>query len=447
MSPNNTKKTPGFKTCGHDCHKDEINDSQTRKDPMLRGVHIFNTSGSGQRPHFRKHQCSPTSPCTLPKGDCWPTTDQEYIKFAHRLMHGKKGSSVLKIVNRFSAAWRNLYPDQEVRMTNGIPDDLSLDPNYPCPTIPWLDAFVTSANRSGNSQPSMSVVQTPTTTGGPSNLPVVVSKEPQNVTEASSSRASSPPGRRQPDSNVARLEKGKQRARYSDNTSAPPSEPHASTSGQPGHLAPFPSSHRDQKSGITSSFSPQLVDLPASCNQTPDTDSPSLDKKISTPITPNPIVDYIQKHDFEVDLRGYFPHLKDVFPGFNDYRTSIPTRQRVFFVLCPEYRLQDDVARNPYLSENIISLANYEDVNKVAENYVCLLENGKDQKEGYVHCYYNGWLNLAFEMKKQEAWWDVTYVSWPAFKEAILQTAGPLWTDLRQGDLVLGSIDFSCDFL
>lgn len=43
--------------------------------------------------------------------------------------------------------------------------------------------------------------------------------------------------------------------------------------------------------------------------------------------------------------------------------------------------------------------------------------------------------------------WEVQYVSWSDYREAIITGEGETWQNLQKGDLVFGGMDFSSDFL
>lgn len=43
--------------------------------------------------------------------------------------------------------------------------------------------------------------------------------------------------------------------------------------------------------------------------------------------------------------------------------------------------------------------------------------------------------------------WDVEYVSWEDYKEALLKGKGDMWKRFEDAGLVFGGMDFSCDFL
>jgi len=43
--------------------------------------------------------------------------------------------------------------------------------------------------------------------------------------------------------------------------------------------------------------------------------------------------------------------------------------------------------------------------------------------------------------------WEVEFVTWDNYKEALLEGGGEMWTKFEKADLVFGGMDFSCDFL
>lgn len=43
--------------------------------------------------------------------------------------------------------------------------------------------------------------------------------------------------------------------------------------------------------------------------------------------------------------------------------------------------------------------------------------------------------------------WEVEYVSWVNYRDAITTGDGETWKSLKEADLVFGGMDFSCDFL
>jgi hypothetical protein len=57
----------------------------------------------------------------------------------------------------------------------------------------------------------------------------------------------------------------------------------------------------------------------------------------------------------------------------------------------------------------------------------------------------NAQLNLAIEM--DEKGWNVTYVSCEDYTEAVLKGEGEMWTRFEKADLIIGGMDFSCDFM
>ena len=96
--------------------------------------------------HEKKHNCTPTSGCPDPTQNhpsSWPTTDQEYVKFASRLMADQNGIIHDKILEQYKASWHILYPKKPIPLTSeGKLIDHSLDPDHPCPNIPWLSKFL-----------------------------------------------------------------------------------------------------------------------------------------------------------------------------------------------------------------------------------------------------------------------------------------------------------------
>jgi hypothetical protein len=50
-------------------------------------------------------------------------------------------------------------------------------------------------------------------------------------------------------------------------------------------------------------------------------------------------------------------------------------------------------------------------------------------------------------MGSDEAGWKVSYLGWKDFQKAVLSGTGGTWDSLMKGDLVMGGMDFSIDFL
>jgi len=50
-------------------------------------------------------------------------------------------------------------------------------------------------------------------------------------------------------------------------------------------------------------------------------------------------------------------------------------------------------------------------------------------------------------MEKHSDRWDLRYVAWREFRTAILEREGELWREMEDGDLVIGGMDFSIDFM
>ena len=50
-------------------------------------------------------------------------------------------------------------------------------------------------------------------------------------------------------------------------------------------------------------------------------------------------------------------------------------------------------------------------------------------------------------MSSQEDEWEVSYLPWRDFRAAVLSGKGDRWNSLMKGDLVMGGMDFSIDFL
>ena len=48
---------------------------------------------------------------------------------------------------------------------------------------------------------------------------------------------------------------------------------------------------------------------------------------------------------------------------------------------------------------------------------------------------------------EREDLWNLTYLSWRSFREAVLRGKGDLWDGLVESDLVIGGMDFAMDFL
>lgn len=59
--------------------------------------------------------------------------------------------------------------------------------------------------------------------------------------------------------------------------------------------------------------------------------------------------------------------------------------------------------------------------------------------------YSNAQLNLAIEMDEKD--WKVTYVSWKDYTDAVLEGKGEMWNSFEKADLIIGGMDFSCDFM
>jgi len=50
-------------------------------------------------------------------------------------------------------------------------------------------------------------------------------------------------------------------------------------------------------------------------------------------------------------------------------------------------------------------------------------------------------------MKKHRDKWDLTFLSWTDFKEAVISQAGMTWDILTTANLVIGGVDFTSFFL
>jgi hypothetical protein len=111
--------------------------------PILKDFLIpVQSAASGKNNHSRKHGCG--EQCPNEANSYRATSDMEYIKFAGRLVSGKRdGPPVDKLVSCYQRAWGKCFPSvPEVPMANGRPVDHSLDPTIVCPGLPWLQAFI-----------------------------------------------------------------------------------------------------------------------------------------------------------------------------------------------------------------------------------------------------------------------------------------------------------------
>lgn len=80
----------------------------------------------------------------------WPTTHEEYIKFASRLMNQRSGKTADEILERYKTAWTILRPNDEIPLTDdGKPIDFLWEPIYPCPKIPWMKDIPKSNSLTG----------------------------------------------------------------------------------------------------------------------------------------------------------------------------------------------------------------------------------------------------------------------------------------------------------
>ena len=43
--------------------------------------------------------------------------------------------------------------------------------------------------------------------------------------------------------------------------------------------------------------------------------------------------------------------------------------------------------------------------------------------------------------------WEVRYLNWEAYANALQERGGQLWTDLLKADIIMGGINFATDFL
>ena len=50
-------------------------------------------------------------------------------------------------------------------------------------------------------------------------------------------------------------------------------------------------------------------------------------------------------------------------------------------------------------------------------------------------------------MGSDDGQWKVSYLSWTDFQQAVFSEKGTLWDKMIKGDLVIGEMDFSIDFL
>lgn len=50
-------------------------------------------------------------------------------------------------------------------------------------------------------------------------------------------------------------------------------------------------------------------------------------------------------------------------------------------------------------------------------------------------------------MKEHSGKWVVSYVSWKTFRKAVLSGKGKVWDEMMNGDLVMGGMDFTVDFM
>ncbi|KAF8624188.1 hypothetical protein AX14_011811, partial [Amanita brunnescens Koide BX004] len=58
------------------------------------------------------------------------------------------------------------------------------------------------------------------------------------------------------------------------------------------------------------------------------------------------------------------------------------------------------------------------------------------------------WLLVAYAMENGTSAfkWDVDYVAWKEFSDAMMTMKGPIWEKSLSADLLCGGLDFSCDF-
>jgi hypothetical protein len=50
-------------------------------------------------------------------------------------------------------------------------------------------------------------------------------------------------------------------------------------------------------------------------------------------------------------------------------------------------------------------------------------------------------------MMENESKWSVSYLSWKAFRKAMLRPQGEIWEKMTNADLVIGGMNFSIDFM
>lgn len=112
----------------------------------------FYRANNGTRKHEKKHRCTPETRLDYkcPKENelgAWATSDEEYIKFAARLIFEKEGAIRDRTIERYKNAWKMLHPDDDVPLTSGNePIDFLWDMSHPCHRIPWMGAIPRSAS-------------------------------------------------------------------------------------------------------------------------------------------------------------------------------------------------------------------------------------------------------------------------------------------------------------
>jgi hypothetical protein len=50
-------------------------------------------------------------------------------------------------------------------------------------------------------------------------------------------------------------------------------------------------------------------------------------------------------------------------------------------------------------------------------------------------------------MSERQEQWNISYLGWDAFRRAVLSGQGQIWDEMMKGDLVIGGMDFSIDFM
>lgn len=310
------------------------------------------SSSKGHVLHDKRHQCTPDTRATYgcPGNDRenWQTTDQEYVKFAARLITDRSGEIRDRTIERYKQAFKQLYPNQPVPLTSdGEPVDHSEDDHYPC-FLPWYQYFLENCNPSTTHPPPQPIP--------PSAAPI--SSPHINQPAASSSHQSARPFH-------------------------PPSIP---SSQRDMSLRISPSSQSEGPSQIPP-LVPQQFRERLSCSQ---------EVKWSD-WTPEEQIDFLKSHSFTVNLEGPNPRLEKILPQMKQHLSGPPKKLHAFFVLCPFYSTPRESSGNEsaYETEQEITIDEYEAINNTSKGYIQKCPSQENVERGRVKCYFHQWVRVS----------------------------------------------------